>query len=235
MTMLPELEKLVRLQELDIEIARTSTELKQSAEQMTQIAAERKKRSTLLEKLEKDLQALTLRRRATEASLQQREQQKQKFSKQQQLVKTPKELAAVNHEIESCDADISRLEEEILGQMDEEENRSVDLQEKKQSAAKLSEKASETELRLKTGSEDRKKLLSGLKQDRIVAANQLSSELRETYEYLVKKFGPTAVTKVRSNACGGCGGILVPNLILEAASGRSLTQCNHCLRYLTNE
>lgn len=223
---------MLRVQELDLEIARLNRELKDAAAQLEQIAADRKKRSAYLQKLEQECAALSVRRRSLEADLKTREQQHAKFEKQATAVKTPKELEAVNHQLEGCAGEISKLEEQILAVMEDEEKRTSELAEKHGQAEKMEARARELETRLTDAGAEKTQLLSGLGEDRIVAANQLPEELRSTYEYLHKKFGPTAVTDVRTQACGGCGGVLVPSIIMHAKQGNELVQCTHCLRYL---
>lgn len=230
--MLSELHLMHRLHELDIDIHRLETELASLQTQCDQHTKDQARRAVLLAKLQSQLEQTTSKRQQAETHLKQHEDKLAKFRKQADFIKTPKELEAVNHQVAQAEADVSRVEEVILAAMEEEEKTSHDLSEKKAAASKMDAKAQEFVSRAKDSITEKKNLLKGLREDRITIGNQFPGDLLSSYEYLKRKYPENVLVPLAGGACGGCGGILIPNLVIDVKLGQKMLQCNHCERYL---
>lgn len=226
------LEKLLQLQGIDSEIAGLKAKNKTIAGKLEQSRKERSARESAIKKLEMELASNLSARRKAEIDLKAAEEQSAKYNKQLTYVKTPKELDAVNHEIEAAQMRASGFEETVLELMDAESRLSGDLEALKKKSAQQETESSEQETRLGVLKTENDALLKNLGQDRIVAANALEEEIRETYEWIMSKNTGSAVARLDGEACTGCGGILVPHLVVEIRQGRTLSQCTHCHRYL---
>ncbi|MBX7245203.1 MAG: hypothetical protein K1X53_06870 [Candidatus Sumerlaeaceae bacterium] len=228
----PAILQMLAVQDLDKNIQTLQAELKPLPGQIAALHKDLEQRAGAIKKLADQAAALAAKRRERELEMKTREQQLAKFRNQQAAVKTPKEFEAMNHEVEKAEADISALEEEILKSMDEEDRLGVEVH-KRQADLKLHEtKAAEQEQRIREIEGEKKQLLHGLSEDRIVAANRLDPDHRDTYEWLLKNHGPTAVTRISGDACGGCGGMLIADLAVKVRLGKDLIQCDHCTRFL---
>ena len=230
--MLPELRLMQRLQEVDIEIDRLEAGIRDLEAQCTQHNNEKARRIALLDKLQAHVDQIASKRRQAEGELKQNEEKLAKFRKQVDFVKTPKEFEAVNHQISQAEGDVSRLEEAILTQMEEEEKASLDCSEKSAMVAKMNAKSEEFVVRATGNCSEKKALLKGLREDRITIGNQLPGDLFGSYEYLMRKHARTVLVPLTGSACGGCGGILIPRLVIDVKLGQKMLQCNHCERYL---
>lgn len=230
--MLPELRLMHRLQEVDIDIHRLEGEIRDLETQCTHHTGDRTKRRALIEKLQAQVGQVTAKRCQVELELKQNEEKLAKFRKQIDFVKTPKELEAVNHQVAQAEAEVSRLEESILLLMEEEEKAGRDTAEKTAAAAKMDTKSSEFVTRATESCNSKKALLKGLREDRITIGNQLPGDLLGSYDYLLHKHPLTVLVPLAGSACGGCGGILIPKLVIDVKLGQKMLQCNHCERYL---
>jgi hypothetical protein len=230
--MLPEIEKILQLQGVDADIAKLEAECGQRKQRVELLGRDTAKRAAMLKQLEAAFCELPPRRHALELELKTREDKLARARKQAELVRTPKELEAANHQIEMASAEISRFEEQTLELMEQEENLAAELSRKKAAAEKQAEAANEEVARLTELQDEAKALLRGLREDRVSLANRLDEDLRASYEWLLGKFGASVAVRVNGQACGGCDAILIPSLVLDAKLATKLTQCNHCLRYL---
>jgi uncharacterized protein len=227
------LKTLLAIQEIDQAIHSTDTQRLAHEAALQQIQNDTAKRSTILARLAQNATAMAHKRAGLELELKTREGQREKFGKQAMMVRTSKELDAVNHELAIVEGDISRLEEELLALMDEEEKAGADLKAKKESADKLATRTTEEAKRLEALRADASKLLAGLREDRIAALNRLDDELRAKYERLLQKPGLPVLATLKDDACGGCGAILPAHTGIQVRSdGEEVVQCPRCLRFL---
>jgi uncharacterized protein len=231
--MIETLRKLQAIQEIDQTIQTTDGQRREHEAALEQLQNDTAKRNAILARLEQTESALAHKRAGLELELKTREAQREKFNKQTMMVKTAKELDAINHELATVEADISRLEEQLLALMEEEERADADLKAKKTAAEKLASRAAVEAKRLTTLRDEADALLAGLREDRIVALNQLDDEVRNKYERLLKKPGLPVLASLKDDACGGCGAILPAHTGIQVRSdGVEVIQCPRCLRFL---
>lgn len=230
--MLPEIKQLMRVQELETDIRKLDEETRECRASIEQIDKDTAKRAIILARMKAAAEAQATRRRSLEMDMKAQEERLARFRKQHSAVVTPKELEAVTHQIDQAQAEVSRLEEAILSVMDEEERSAKDLAEKAAAAARMDAKSHEQRQHLETMGREKLALIKGLREDRIVAYNALDANAKMDCDYLLRKYGPPIVVPVRKQACGGCGGILVPHVVIEAQTGDTIARCSHCQRYL---
>lgn len=146
----------------------------------------------------------------------------------------PKELYQWQKDLEMLAAKEGKLEEEILGLMENNEatDRSIKAAQGKVAEAEKAygavreayeAKKRELEGKLQELAEKRAKMLEGLEPD-----------ILKRYGDLREKKGGVAVARVQKNTCGGCFLTLAENLI-QRARARELEFCNHCGRILFAE
>jgi uncharacterized protein len=230
--MLPEIRDMLRLQELDGEILKLQQALGAGSARLDQLKKEEQSRHATMARLEQQASALAPKRRQLEVELSGREQQLAKYRKQIDMVRTPKEADAINHELDNANADVARLEESILELMEQEEKAQADLKEKRATVERMTAKFTEEQDRILLLHRENEALLKVLKEDRVAAAGSLPEDVLGSYEWLLNKYGPTAIVTLSGQACGGCGGIVVPHVCIQVGQGTELLQCNLCRRYL---
>lgn len=230
--MLTPIERMLDLQQIDAELRKLDAERKALPAQIERHKKDIARRAAEAAQLETRRKAAAIKRQALEVDLKTREGQAAKFRQQQLMVRTPKELEAITHEIEKCDTDISRLEDEILSLIESEEKIAAD-QVKQEAARTTHDEQAAGQMRLlESLLTEKEQFAQGLKADRAAAFERLEEALRPTYEWLLKTHGPPVVVKLDGEACGGCGALLPPSAALRVGTGDELHQCPHCNRYL---
>ena len=231
--MIETLRNLREAQDIDQAIQTTQAQCSAHEAALQQLQDDTAKRNTILARLAQNAAIMAHKRAQLELELKTREGQREKFAKQAMMVRTSKELDAVNHELAVVEADISRLEEALLTLMDEQEKAAADLKTKKDSADKLAARATGEKTRLETLHSEASALIAGLHQDRIVTLNRLDDDIRKKYERLLLKPGLPVLAPLTDDSCGSCGAILPAHTGIQVRSdGDEVVQCPRCLRFL---
>ncbi|MCX7717933.1 MAG: hypothetical protein N2111_05965 [Candidatus Sumerlaeaceae bacterium] len=230
--MLTLIERLRDLQQMDAELRKLESEQRALPAQIDRHRKEIARRAAEIAHLEARRRETAVRRQTLESDLKTREAQATKFRQQQLLVRTPKELDAITHEIEKCESDISRLEDEILALIESEEKLAAELA-RLEAARRTQDEHSAEQIRiLEALLAEKEQLARTLRADRTAALERLDESLRPTYEWLLKTHGPTAVVKLDGEACGGCGALLPASLAMRVGTDEKPHQCPHCNRFL---
>lgn len=230
--MLPDLEQMLELQSIDQELARLNNDINRFQPVLAGVTAERARRTAAAARREKQLHDLTLQRKSHESDLKTAETKVQRLRSQQEQVRTAKEAEALEHEIQLLESRIGTLEEQILASLEKEDEWKRLHAEKLAQEAQQESQSQEEEKRLKLLKTEKEDLARDLRGDRKAAVERLTPDLRDQYEWLVKRHGPTAVVSVDEGSCGGCGTMLVRQMAIQAQMGNELVQCNQCRRFL---
>lgn len=230
------MERLLAVQELDLELTRLSSEEKHLLPRLEQLERDVRKRHSDLKLALQAAEEPGKQRRALEQDLKEAESRRDKAKHQSTLVRTTKELEAATHDLQAAESKVATLEDRILALMEEEEKLSQEanlrqVNEQRQTARILEEKE-----RLQRALEEKRELAADLREDRITALNKLDEENRETYEYVRKLHsGSPAIVGLRGgDACGGCGAVLVPQVAQQVRTNDQITRCPTCHRFLVH-
>jgi predicted nucleic acid-binding Zn-ribbon protein len=229
--MYEQLEKLVRLQELDREAGRLTQKLAEIAPQIEETrihlaAAERAldEGKTLIETARKE-------RRAAEKNLELHIDKRRKFQDQQSKVKTNKEYQALMGELEALKVEETAVEDRILGLMEG------------QAAAEAQLPALTAEVgRERTEFQQKERLLRGVEEKlrvelaaaekaRAAVVAALEPEKLQVYQRILKLRG-SAVAEARDEFCLGCRTKMPSQSFVEAMRNDRILSCPQCHRIL---
>jgi hypothetical protein len=225
-------EKLIQLQQLDIEIR----ELNQVLDSIPPLVEEIDKKiaeSALLATAAKEkMIGSQKKRRELESEVKDIKTQIGKYKHQLNEVKTNKEYTALLKEIEESEKRVDRLEETFIAEMLLEDDIQREIKtagqkhvENQTSLTKekdaLSEKKRETEGKLKALGQRREELLP------TIPADQVGLYLR-----IFRKKGGTALSPVKDDFCSLCHMRIRPQVLNELLSTRKLILCENCGRIL---
>lgn len=230
--MLTTIERLLDLQQIDAELRKLDAEQCALPAHIERHRKETIRRAAEIAHLEARRKETAVRRQALEVDLKTREAQAAKFRQQQLLVRTPKELEAITHEIDKCEAHISRLEDEILALIESEEKMAAEFERLEATRRTQDEHALKQIRQLEALLAEKAQFAKALKTDRAAALERLDEALRPPYEWLLKTYGPTAVVKLDGEACGGCGALLPTSMALRVGTEETPQQCPKCNRFL---
>lgn len=227
-----QLDKLIELQKIDAQIhaLRLEKDIKPQEIKMLEASFEEKKQALL--DLEKESLEIQKRKKEIELELAAKEESIKKLQAQLYSLKTNKEYQAMLTQIGDAKADVSVIEDKILGCLDQSDQLRVRVEEEKK---KL--QLEENEFKTKKKSvEDRVKQidenLAQLDSSRKQASEGIDKKMLEQYQRILENKDGLAIVSVVNNSCGGCNMFVPPQVINLIKMYENIITCEMCNRIL---
>ena len=230
--MLPDLERLIRLQEVD---ATADDARRRIADAPTRIAALDARLDEARAAVEGAKQALAdnqTTRRTLEKDCAIVQQRVAKYKDQLMEVKTNREYHAIQHEIETFTGEVQKFEEQILERMMEHDELTA--------ALKAAEAALAGDIKAlgeeKTGIEQEARQLEGvvtaMTAERAALASALDPLSLAKFETVYKRRHGIAVARVEGGLCAACHVRVRPQVLNDLLKNQTIFQCESCQRIL---
>jgi uncharacterized protein len=231
-----QLAELEALQALDTQIERLKRErarLDDGSELRRRMEASRARHAEAEERLRR------LRQQANDSELELKSVEGKKRDFERRLydgkVSNPKELSAIEKEIEMLGRQRGRLDETILTLMDETETAQTELEAAARARTEAESAWQRADAAFRAEATRLEAALRDLTPRRQQAAAAVEPATLRRYDDLRARAGNLAVVRIADNACGGChttfGGMVTRRL----REGTSYTFCENCSRFLLPE
>jgi len=229
----PELSQLIELQELDIEIQRTSERLSRIPEERDRTETEFKQHAAEFLDLKSKHERTLEDRKQLEAELATTQQNHEKFERDKTRVQNEKEYTAVLREIDTARKHISSLETDILKRMEEIEALDVELAARAPDVERMRAEVDVVLGVLDKEHEEASRLLLEFGARRKKLAAQVPKHLFSNYERLSRLGRGQALAEVRSTGiCAACRVRVRPKIFSDVRKGDELIICENCGRIL---
>lgn len=233
--MLPDLERLIRLQRLDNATVETRRAVAAIPERMSGLEARLNASRTRAEDARRRREEGRKSRREVEKRLGEVQGRLTRFKDQLMAVKTNKEYTAMQHEIATAEEEVARLEDTILEHMlqADEFDAAVDAAERadrEESAAVERERADLEEER--TAMERR---LDGASAERAKLAGSIDAGSLRLFESIAGQRQGLAVVEARKGHCTVCNVRLRPQVFNQILLNTGLIRCESCRRLLYHD
>jgi predicted nucleic acid-binding Zn-ribbon protein len=230
--MTPELERLIRLQQIDsfIESAR-----RRVADHPSLVAALDTKLASSTQAVAAAKQQVAenrAARAAVEKDLAMIQGRLSKFRDQLMQVKTNKEYQAMQKEIEVAQHDVRRLEDKILERMLEADDLTAAVKKAEAGLAQDQSAIAKERTALEQETERLRGELDKVAAERADVVAQIPPPLLGTYDTLMKGRRGLAVVEARDYLCTACHVRLRPQVFNEIRRGDTIHQCGSCQRIL---
>jgi len=228
--MIPDVQNLIELQEIDREILRLKDEVAALPKRVAAIEQRLAGTKAVLEKAKAAVKADEANRRKYDTAIQDLQQKISKYRDQSLAVKTNDQYKALMHEIQFAEQDIRANEDKILDLMvnaeaREKEVKAAEAELKAEMAEIEKEKA---EARARTAEDE--KLLAEWNGKREQVRAGVNADLLRHYER-VMKFRGSGLAEVRDQKCMGCQVMLRPQTFNEVRGNQTVI-CESCQRIL---
>jgi predicted nucleic acid-binding Zn-ribbon protein len=230
--MLEAIEKLLVLQDRDRRLIRLRIEVADIDPQRRLVQTRHTNAEAEFEKAKLTGQQLESERKRLELEVESKKEQIAKYAAQQWLTRKNEEYKALSHEIETCKAAISSLDDQqiVLMEKIEAAERQVAaaaevLRKAKADSAVQLQQLAEAETRLR-------KQLADAEEARTAATAPIESVLLGRYERLLKSKGDKVIVDVQRGVCGGCHMKLSRQNVIDCQGDRDIVQCPNCARIL---
>ena len=230
--MLPDLERLIRLQQLDTGADEARRTVDGIPSRIEDLDARLTASTTTVDAAKHRLADQKNERQALEKNLAEVQGRLSRFKDQQMAVKTNKEYTAMQHEIATAEAEVQRLEDAILEHMLETDDLVADVVAAERA---LQAERAETErerVTLETERADMERRLSGTSDARATLTGSIGAAARQLFETVARQRRGLAVVEARDGHCTVCHVRLRPQVFNQVLRNTELIQCESCMRIL---
>lgn len=226
------IEKLLVLQDRDRQIYRVKSELDHIEPERQVLKTRSAGAQGALDRAKLKVKELESKRKDLDLEVQGKKQQIEKYANQQLQTRKNEEYRALAHEIETCKAAITKIEDQELELMEQGEAAQREVVRATQLSAEA-KKLMDSQLgQLATREENLKKELAQLTSNREQLAAAVGDSARARYERLVKSKGDNVVVGVQHGVCGGCHMKLPAQILVTCQAQNELVGCINCGRIL---
>ena len=230
--MLEIIEKLLILQDRDRKILRVQQELAHITPERETLRARAASTQSQLDAAKGRVKQFEADRKRLEVDVESKKTQIEKYANQQLQTRKNEEYRALAHEIDGCKADISKIEDQEIGLMEQAEAAQKDVARATQEAAAAKKLVEEQVAQLNQREENLKKELVELQSSRAELASAVDETARSRYERLLKSKGDNVVVGIDHAACGGCHMKLPAQILVLCQGHKELVSCINCGRIL---
>lgn len=230
--MLEAIEKLLVLQDRDRRVIRLRAEVADIDPQRRLVQTRRTNAEQDFDKAKHGSHQLESERKKLELEVESKKELIAKYSAQQWQTRKNEEYKALSHEIETCKAAISSLDDQQIVLMEKIENAerlvavaAENLRKAKADAEVQLQQMADAETRLR-------KQLADAEAARATAAEAIDPILLGRYERILKSKGDKVVVDVQRGVCGGCHMKLSRQNVIDCQADRDIVQCPNCARIL---
>jgi hypothetical protein len=230
--MYDQLEKLIRLQELDRETARLGQQLAEIEPQIEETRIHLAAAERALEEGKAKVESSRKERRAAEKDLEVQIDKRRKFQEQQSKVKTNKEYQALMVELETLKVAETAAEDRILALMEGQAEAERLLPALTAEVARERAEFQEKERVLRAAEAQLRTELAAAESARGGVVATIGQPALQAYQRIQKLRGNVVVVEAREEFCLGCRTKLPPQQFMEVMSNSTLKACPHCHRIL---
>lgn len=230
--MLPELEGLIALQEVDKEILELSVnldrlpqELQEKDQERAALEAEKSASAQELEGLRKQLKEMETEVADLEEGI--------KTSRQRLMdINKELELKAMLKEIGFREDQRDQKETRVLELLDQVETRNQSVTEKEQTLKQLQGAYERQAAEVATQVEELEQKRAVLQKKRDILKKELPAPLLKRYDFIRQRRNGSAICEVQEGVCLGCHMNILPQQFIDLQKGEEVIQCPHCQRIL---
>jgi predicted nucleic acid-binding Zn-ribbon protein len=230
--MLDLIEKLLVLQDRDRKIRRLEGELAHIDPQRQALRAKTLGTQAALDHARQRVKQLESDRKVLELEVDSKKQQISRYANQQLETRKNEEYRALAKEIDTCKAEIVKIEDREIELMEQSEASQKEVVRATQAANEAKQLAEEQIAQLNAREKNLQQELAQLNSNRTELAGAVEESARGRYERLVRSKGENVVVGVTHGVCGGCHMKLPPQLLVSCQAKRELVTCSNCGRIL---
>jgi hypothetical protein len=230
--MMDVIEKLLILQDRDRRIQRLQAELNEVPRQRDAMRQMDQSAREILEAARKRVNELESQRKQLDLEVQGKKDQVERYANQQLQTRKNEEYRALAHEIETCKAAITRIEDQEIDLMEQGEAAQKEVQRAAAAAAEARKLADSEVGALEERAANLSRELKEIEADREALAEAVEESVRDRYERLFHSKGQNVVVGVHKGVCGGCHMKLPAQQLVSCKAAEEIITCTNCGRIL---
>jgi uncharacterized protein len=230
--MLEVIEKLLILQDRDRKIRRVQSELANIEPERQTLRVKQATAQAELDKVKQQVRQIESDRKRLELDVEAKKSQIEKYANQQLQTRKNEEYRALAHEIETCKADIMRIEDQEISLMEQAEAAQKEVVRLTREADEARNLADSQVAQLGERERNLRQELASLQSNREELSAAVDDNVRGRYERLVRTKGENVLVGVHHGVCGGCHMKLPAQILVACQAHQELVTCTNCGRIL---
>ena len=226
----PTVDALLSLQERDTQVAALTAELQLLPRQIAAVEEDVATRSAKFDALKTRTRQIEADRKKLDLDVQSKKAAIARYKSQQQQTRKNEEFAALNHEIEHAEKEISALEDSELELMEAYDKGLALVAEAQKELAVFQDKAKHKKADLEKRASAVAAELTSAKEKQAEAEKAVPEDALARYRRILKSKKDVAIVPIQGGACGGCHMKLTQQTIVTARGSEDLTACENCGR-----
>lgn len=226
------LETLFELQGYDIKISEAKKFIQNAPHLVAQKKKELEDKKAEAEVQKKNYTALNILKKEKEALLDAKEKAIGKHSSELNSAKSNDVYKALLLEIEKDKADISVIEDEVLGLLTKIDEEAAVVKSAEAVFKEFEQKISEEIFKINTSVKEQEENIAALEKESETFRAKVSRNVLEQYDRVREGRDGIGIVLLEGDSCGGCSMVLRPQLINQAAKHAELVFCDNCSRIL---
>ena len=227
-----ELEQLLVLQDRDQKIRQIQTETKTFPLQRKNLEAQLATGIANLETLKQRARQLEVDRKRLELDVGVRTDSVAKLRTQQYETRKNDEFAAMAHEIERYQKEISEIEDRELELMEQQDKLKVEVATEEKKAAGTKDSIARQVTDLEAKGKTLAARLEELTKERAELASKIDEDVIDRFERLFASKGDAAVVALEHDVCTGCHMKITTQTAVRVKGGKEIVSCEQCGRIL---
>jgi predicted nucleic acid-binding Zn-ribbon protein len=226
----PTIQALLVLQERDARVMALTTELENSPRLLTAADAELERRIEVFEQLRTRTRQTEAERKKIDLDVQAKQGAIARYRAQQTQTRKNEEFAALNHEIDHAQKEITALEDTELELMEAYERGQAEVAAAQKELLLVQDKTKHKKADLEKRAAHVASELSEAKAKQTEAEGTVPEDVLARYRRILKSKKDIAIVPIRGGACGGCHMKLTTQTVVSSHNPDSLTSCENCGR-----
>jgi predicted nucleic acid-binding Zn-ribbon protein len=226
----PTVEALLVLQERDLRVAHLSAELDRSPEQIAAVERELAARTATFDQLKSGTRQIEADRKKIDLDVQSKRLAIARYRSQQQQTRKNEEFAALNHEIEHAEKEISALEDSELELMEAYDKGLADVAAAQKELMVVQEKSKQKRAELEKRAGVVAADLVVAEEQQAAAEKAVPPDALARYRRILKSKRDVAIVPVSGHSCSGCHMKLTSQTVMSAKGSEGLVACENCGR-----
>ena len=223
-------EALLVLQERDARVAALTAELESLPKQIAAVDDDLKDRVAKFDEMKNRTRQIEADRKKLDLDVQSKQVAISRYRSQQQQTRKNEEFAALNHEIEHAEKEISALEDSELELMEAYDKGLAAVAEAQKELLLFQDKAKHKKADLEKRSAAVAADLIGAEEKRAAAEQAVPEDVLPRYRRILKSKKDVAIVPLHGGTCGGCHMKVTPQTVLAARAAEELVSCVNCGR-----
>jgi len=230
--MLPDLERLIQLQQLENTAAKAREAIDRVPNQLVAFEVRMTERTDLLAGVQQRLTDHRSARQEVEKDLAARQSRLSRCKEQLMEVKTNKEYHAKQAEITGAESEVQELEDRLLEQLLDGDELAAAVKDAEQAVATERTVVAEERTALEQQRQQFEQQLQNCTEKRAKLARKLPPQIRSLFETVASQRKGIAVVEALNGRCTSCQVRLRPQLFNNIRLNKTLIQCESCHRFL---